>query len=218
MSALLALLHDGLFLSSKGRAPCSPTCSRAVFSPRPSSFPSPTTYLRVGVLLATPGLLVSHVAGPQREVIAEELHDEGGILVGLLAEGVQLRDGLVESLLGHVARSLGGVEDLLRHLVHAATRGLAAGRLEPLLFILLALLLIAAILIAGVSSIYNGNSEIFFEVSKNLSNCSSEILPRLMSLDLILDCSARILVDNCSEDISSEKKAMEDFLPLSCNF
>ena len=113
MSALLALLHNGLFLSSKGRAPCSPTCSRAVFSPRPSSFPSPTTYLRVGVLLATPGLLVSHVAGPQREVIAEELHDEGGILVGLLAEGVQLRDGLVESLLGHVARSLGGVEDLV---------------------------------------------------------------------------------------------------------
>ena len=41
-------------------------------------------------------------------------------------------------------------------------------------------------LIAGVSSIYRGNSEIFFEVSINLSNCSSEILPLLISLDLIV--------------------------------
>ncbi len=82
------------------------------------------------------------------------------------------------------------------------------------LLILLALLLNAAILIAGVSSIYKGNSDIFFDVSKNLSNCSSEIFPRLISLDLILDCSANILVDNCSDDISKEKKAIEDFLPL----
>ena len=47
------------------------------------------------------------------------------------------------------------------------------------LFIRLALLLTAAILIAGVSSIYNGNSDIFFDVSINLSNCSSLILPLL---------------------------------------
>jgi hypothetical protein len=60
-------------------------------------------------------------------------------------------------------------------------------------------LLIAAILIAGVSSIYNGSSAIFFEVSKNLSNCSSEILPLLISLELIRACSEIILVDNCSE-------------------
>ena len=87
-----------------------------------------------------------------------------------------------------------------------------------ILLILLALLLIAAIVIAGVSSINKGNSEMFFDVSKNLSNCSSEILPLLISFDLILDCSAKILVDNCSDDISKEKKAIEDFLPLSCNF
>ena len=79
-------------------------------------------------------------------------------------------------------------------------------------------MLIAAILIAGVSSIYNGSSEIFFDVSKNLSNCSSEILPRLISFELILACSDIILVDNCSDDISSEKKAIEDFLPLLCSF
>ena len=71
-------------------------------------------------------------------------------------------------------------------------------------------MLIAAILIAGVSSIYNGSSAIFFEVSKNLSNCSSDILPLLISFELILACSEIILVDNCSEDISSEKKAIED--------
>ena len=39
-----------------------------------------------------------------------------------------------------------------------------------------------------------------------------------MSLELILACSEIILVDNCSEDISREKKAIDDFLPLSCNF
>ena len=58
---------------------------------------------------------------------------------------------------------------------------------------------------------YKGSSEIFLDVSRNCSNCSSEILPLLMSLDLILDCSARILVDNCYDDISREKKAIEDF-------
>ena len=58
------------------------------------------------------------------------------------------------------------------------------------LLILLALLLKAAIEIAGVSSIYKGSSDIFFDVSINLSNCSSEIFPLLISLDLILDCSA----------------------------
>ena len=60
-----------------------------------------------------------------------------------------------------------------------------------------------------------GNSEIFFEVSINLSNCSSEIFPLLISFDFILDCSDKILVDNCSEDISKEKKATDDFKPLS---
>ena len=38
------------------------------------------------------------------------------------------------------------------------------------------------------------------------------------AFDLILDCSARILVDNCSDDISREKKATDDFFPASCNF
>ena len=62
---------------------------------------------------------------------------------------------------------------------------------------------------------YKGNSEIFFDVSINLSNCSSEIIPLLISLDFILDCSAIILVDNCSDDISKEKNATQDFFPSS---
>ena len=81
--------------------------------------------------------------------------------------------------------------------------------------ILLALLLSAAIVIAGVSSIYKGSSDISFDVSMNLSNCSSEILPLLISFDLILDCSAKILVESCSDYISSEKKATELFSPIS---
>ena len=76
----------------------------------------------------------------------------------------------------------------------------------------------AAILIAGVSSINKGSSETFLDTSINLSNCSSDIFPLLISLDLILDCSARILVDNCSDDISREKKATDDFFPASCIF
>ena len=57
-------------------------------------------------------------------------------------------------------------------------------------------------------------SKIFLEVSMNCSNSFSETLPLLISLDLILDCSERILVESCSEDISREKKATDDFIPF----
>ena len=72
----------------------------------------------------------------------------------------------------------------------------------------------AAMVIAGVSSMYKGSSKIFFDVSINFSNSFSDTLPLLMSLDFILDYSDNILVESCSEDISSEKKATEDFEPL----
>ena len=48
----------------------------------------------------------------------------------------------------------------------------------------------------------------------NFSNSFSDTFPLLISLDLILDCSERILVDSCSEDISKEKKATVDFIPF----
>ena len=38
------------------------------------------------------------VRGPEREVVPQELHDERRVLVALLVQRVQLRDGVVEGL------------------------------------------------------------------------------------------------------------------------
>ena len=53
------------------------------------------------------------IRGPQGEVVPEELHDEGGVLVALLTQSVQLGDGFIKGLLGQLARLLGTVEDLI---------------------------------------------------------------------------------------------------------
>ena len=37
---------------------------------------------------------------PEGEVVAQQLHDEGGVLVALLRQGVQLSDRIVERRLG----------------------------------------------------------------------------------------------------------------------
>ena len=47
------------------------------------------------------------------QVITEELHDEGGVLVALLAEGVELSNSVVKGSLGEVASLVGGVENLV---------------------------------------------------------------------------------------------------------
>jgi hypothetical protein len=39
------------------------------------------------------------VRSPEGQVVTEELHDQSAVLVGLLAQGVQLWDGLIKSLL-----------------------------------------------------------------------------------------------------------------------
>ena len=57
--------------------------------------------------------LLLNIRGPEGEVISQELHDEGGVLVRLLVEGVELGNGVVEGLLGEVASAVGGVEDLV---------------------------------------------------------------------------------------------------------
>lgn len=60
------------------------------------------------------GLSLTAVGGgPQRQVVAEELHDQGAVTVGLLGERVELGDGIVEGLLGQVARAVGRVQDLV---------------------------------------------------------------------------------------------------------
>ena len=65
-----------------------------------------------GLLLGGRGAVLD-VAGPQRKVVAEELHDEGRVLVALLAERVELGNGIVKRLLGKVARAVGRVENLI---------------------------------------------------------------------------------------------------------
>jgi hypothetical protein len=47
------------------------------------------------------------------QVVPQELHDQSGVLVALLRKGVELSDGIVESLLGKLASLVGRVEDLV---------------------------------------------------------------------------------------------------------
>lgn len=62
-------------------------------------------HLTLGAALAAL-LSVLHVTGPQREVVAQQLHDEGAVLVALLSQCVQLSNRLVKRLLGQVAGAL----------------------------------------------------------------------------------------------------------------
>lgn len=50
---------------------------------------------------------------PERQVVAEELHDQGAVAVRLLGERVELGDGVVKRLLREVASTVGRVEDLV---------------------------------------------------------------------------------------------------------
>lgn len=67
------------------------------------------------------GLAVAlHVGGPEREVVAQQLHDERGVLVRLLGERVQLGDGVVEGRLRQPARAVRAVQDfVVEYLQHA---------------------------------------------------------------------------------------------------
>jgi hypothetical protein len=70
--------------------------------------------LLLGLALASSSLLLGSVRGsPEGEVVTEELHDEGAVAVRLLAEAVELGDGVVEGLLGEVAGAVGRVQDLV---------------------------------------------------------------------------------------------------------
>lgn len=51
--------------------------------------------------------------GPESEVVPQELHDQSAVAVALLGQGVKLGNGVVEGLLGEVACTVGGVEDLV---------------------------------------------------------------------------------------------------------
>lgn len=51
---------------------------------------------------------------PQREVVAEELHDESGVLVVTLLELVELGNGIVERALGQGAGFFLLLQDLVQ--------------------------------------------------------------------------------------------------------
>lgn len=50
---------------------------------------------------------------PECKVIPEELHNEGGVLVAFLAEGIQFGNGIIECLLGKMASTVGRVENFV---------------------------------------------------------------------------------------------------------
>jgi len=65
-------------------------------------------------LTAWSGLSLSTVRRrPEGEVVAKELHDQSAITVGLLRKRVELGDGIIESLLGQMASTIGRIQDLV---------------------------------------------------------------------------------------------------------
>jgi hypothetical protein len=50
---------------------------------------------------------------PESQIVSEQLHDQCAVAVRLLGERVELGDCIIESLLGKVAGTVGGVEDLV---------------------------------------------------------------------------------------------------------
>lgn len=58
--------------------------------------------------------LLRLIGGPQGEVVSEQLHDEGRILIRLFRQRVQLCNRVVERLLGQMTSSVGRVENLVK--------------------------------------------------------------------------------------------------------
>jgi hypothetical protein len=50
---------------------------------------------------------------PQSQVVTEKLHDERAVSIGFLRQRVEFGNRVVESLLGEMASTVGGVEDLV---------------------------------------------------------------------------------------------------------
>ncbi len=69
-------------------------------------------------------LVIIHFTGPEREIVSDQLHNGGGVFVGVFLNVLDVGDGVVESLLGSVAGH-GGV---LLHFV--AEHGIIKGEAE----------------------------------------------------------------------------------------
>ena len=67
---------------------------------------------KVSVFATTlPGILSFSrgVRGPQGEIVTQQLHDEGAVLVAVLVEGVELSDSIVEGLLSQLTGLVRGL-------------------------------------------------------------------------------------------------------------
>ena len=65
------------------------------------------------------------LGGPESEVVPDELHDSGGILVLVLLDLIDVSNGIVEGLLGQLAGFAGVVLDLI------VENGVVEGKTEP---------------------------------------------------------------------------------------
>merc|ERR1719465_59637 len=68
---------------------------------------------RGAVAAAGATVALALIGRPEREVVAQQLHDERRVLVRLLRERVELRDRVVERLLREMARAVGRREHLV---------------------------------------------------------------------------------------------------------
>ena len=69
-----------------------------------------------GLILLGRGSLLNIVTiarGPQGQVVTQKLHDQSGIPVALFTQGIEFRNGVIESLLGQVAGTVGRIENLV---------------------------------------------------------------------------------------------------------
>jgi len=99
---------------SRAPSSCSLTeRTSSALAARHSHSPAPRAPSRIGKRRSRAALLLWVVRRPEREVVAEELHDERRVLVALLVERVELGDGFVERLLGECARLRRFVLDLV---------------------------------------------------------------------------------------------------------
>jgi hypothetical protein len=77
--------------------------------PLPKSVADPQLLLIVGGF--SPFIAVGLITGPQRQVVAQELHDQRRVLVRFFVECIEFGNGVVERLLGNLAGLVGRVED-----------------------------------------------------------------------------------------------------------
>eukprot|EP01084_Bolivina_argentea_P063644 116175_1 len=77
---------------------------------------------------------VTIVRGPEGQVVSEELHDQSGVFVFFLVEGIDLSNSVLEGLLGELDGLVGVVQNLVLEdgVVQTETKTDGVGGLEVL--------------------------------------------------------------------------------------